>query len=98
MNTSNGKRKSNGVRKMLKVICEMGDEDRKSLLISMPDELIKRLKVDDQGNVDTENFLHVMIDRCMKHEKLAKLAKKVPVNWDDMIFDSSLAVKNKKMF
>ena len=83
---------------MLKVICEMGYEDRKSLLISMPDDLIKRLKVDDQGNVDTGNFLHVMIDHYMKHKKPARSAKEVPLNWDDMIFDSSLAVRNKKMF
>ena len=73
---------------MLKLICEMGNESRKSLLVELPNHLIEQLKVDVNGEIDTAQFLGLLIQHQLKMD----YQKKQSVNLYEMIFDTSQAV------
>ena len=81
---------------MFKIIGEMENEDHKLLLVDMSAELAQQLKVNSKDNVDIEKPLQVMINYCIQQKTPSKSVQQTPINWLEVIFDSSLAVNNKR--
>ena len=73
---------------MMKLICEMGDESHKSLLIQLPKHLIEKINVDVNGEIDTDQFLGLLLQHYLgkNHQKQNS------INWYEIIFDTSQAV------
>ena len=73
---------------MLKLICEMGNEAHKSLLVEIPNHLIEQIKVDANDEIDTAQFLGLLL----QHHLRMNHQKEKTVNLYKMIFDTSQAV------
>lgn len=45
----------------LKILCELGREEQRALLVEFPKEVIQGLDIAADGTVDTSSFLEVMM-------------------------------------
>lgn len=73
----------------LKVICEFQNPSNKALLIELPAALLDALEIDEQGYVDTMEFILT----CMAHYQGDEA---VGYSLDQLIFDSNIAVAGRK--
>ena len=72
-----------------KILTEFGNEHNKSLLIKVDQALFKYLVVAEDGTVDTQAFLKLL----MLQSKAESLSGEI--NWMDMIFNTLQAVPVK---
>ena len=77
--------------KKLKVLTEFGTGDHKSLLIELDKTIVEQLPVDKNGMIDTIDFINIcLIDLSQKMSKANEM------DLDRLIFDSSIAVNERR--
>lgn len=68
---------------MLKLICEMGSEEQKTLLIELPNSILKRLEIKN-GMISTKGLILALL--------MSMPSDDVAYTLDRLIFDSKIAV------
>jgi hypothetical protein len=83
------------MKRTIKVIAEMGNDEHKALLLEMPQDMIQGLKVYADGTVDTKCLLGMLM--MMEQEAALEVGNEAPIQeqLDLMlnIYDPSRAVE-----
>ena len=74
----------------MKLLSEFGNEENKSLLISLPNEMLKSLEVDGDDNVNTLSLLQLLNKKYLAENRHVTFEEHVDLM--DMIFNSDRAV------
>ncbi|MDO8954575.1 MAG: hypothetical protein Q7V63_06980 [Gammaproteobacteria bacterium] len=82
------------MKKSIKVIAEMGNDDHKALLIEMPQDMISGLKIAIDGTVDTKCLLGMLMLMEQENALDAENEESLHQQFDLLlnIYDSSRAI------
>ena len=75
----------------LKVLTEFGSGNHKSLLIELDKTIIDKLEIDENGMVDTLDFISIYLIELSQ-----KMSAKKAINLHQLIFDGSIAVDARR--
>lgn len=77
---------------MLKLLrTTLGNQTEHSLLVTLPAHILKQLQTDDNGYIDYNSFLSIIVDYCMQNPPANASDQKI--DWQDMIFNPNRVVK-----
>lgn len=79
---------------MIKIIGELGDEDKRSIIIELPQPCLAQIQVTEDGTISTTELIKIL-SHCLEQQQSSDITAVERINIYDAIFNPSRAVQQR---